>query len=758
MGPATPVTWYLHHGNVPSPKQAEKPKVRIGGPSAKRQPAPAGTDYGVRATKLASSLQEADWESAESQAPPRTGSLHSMVIPETPIEREILSQVSLLNVLRRAAEKLEYVCHYGKLPDEQERDWKGWLIWKRQFPPATATGKAKEISSVVLLPAELYQWMQRAQYVEDTISQLTKRLNNTSGTSPETAGTVNDISTVSAVTALTDQMSQLSRTSLEPRQAAFDDRALLYLQQMLMEKGVTLAPSRQALNQQLIHPEMTRGAAGFLVRLYRLRKAVQKAKRSKQLSDHDAVILQANILLDEYLTNEGDTDVSRKQMLVQHVLGGHLGGLYSDKQCLVLHVEASSTRQVETWGCCCPDVVLTGAQVQVSLLLDMTRHTESVGSKVSGMFFLNGKAERISVAEEFYESFAILADRTLWDTARNENDPIDQDDELADTVKPKKKRVITKKTSQEGGAGQHEKVPTAGPQPRKNSAHVPMSISEIKRNSTHSVVSMGSVSGAPKGKAPRLQAGSSKPLRRVSGGDGPSKIRRPSNESNRSSGDTAPSFYDMQDSPKAQDKDPLESTTSHSMMTSQIIPEIEKLGQLGKEVADILRSPSRHRRKPVIIKDVDPSEVSSDSDPIKVKPRPPPMTLPLQNPPLVTTDQSVGESVMVFQPPGDKIPSHSVRASDWVTTSAQASSTRATKGSAYTTGSSLGSSPVRKTRTPPTSRLRRPSGEDTTRSQSAPVVRLPLSPDPPAFKSLTQQQEGGEKKKKKKATSKRDAV
>lgn len=712
------------------------------------------------------------------------------------------------------------------------------------------------------MTVEQYRWMQRAHFINETVQQLTLALNAASGATPETAGNPppNLITTNQTVSAFSDQIARLGTTSSDPRQAALDDRALLYLQQLLIEQGLTMAPSAETLTQQLVHPEMTRRATKFLVNMYKLRKAVKKAKKAKRVSDHDAVILQANVLLDEYLmTKDGGSDdidsststsyVSdcyRKQNLVQHVLGAHLGDMCNDKQCLILHVEANVTRKVESWGWCCQDVVLAGAQAQVNFLIDMTRHHESSGTQYAGMFLLHAKPQRISVMDDYYESFNLLADRSLWDTTRDNVDtpvaaaaPVVTDPDMVGETTMVKKKIVRRKKAKSDDEAEKRKI---------ESTHSILSMSsasgarkgksvEDREASNHKIGSRQALSGAGKEKPPnsgrasagrgagdtpsrrasagrgaegmntsrRASAGrgsraspdpsghTSKPvqsrsssghaaaqpipevsqsgrktaLRKPSGGGAvtdtgqPVKaLRKPSggelveqdetSESSpfvadrRKSGDTAPSFYDVSvDSPESSPEVPQKSSVQQlksdgSTYSSNLIPEIEKLGKLGEEVAAILRSPSKHGRETASRtsrssgKKDDESVATSDSQPITLRPKPPPVA-----------DQSVGESVVLFQPPGDKITSMSFRASDFnqPTTPTTAAYTNTTGSTTITTlgGSASGTSSYQAGRTPPNTGVRRPS-QDNTRSQSAPAGRTKTS-DPPAFRAPSQREQ-----------------
>lgn len=816
---------------------------------------------------------------------------------ESSADRDVLNQPQLLQVLRRATAKVVYVCRHGKLPNEEATDWNGWLSWKRKQGQSPPTGRAKSTRSVVLMTAEQYRWMQRAHFVNDTVKQLTLALNAASGATPETAGNPPPdlISTSPTVAAFSDQLARLGATSGDPQQAELDDRALLYLQQLLVEQGLTMAPSVETLTHQLVHPEMTRRATKFLVSMYKLRKAVNRAKRTKRVSDHDAVLLQANVLLDEYLmtkdsvdldtsttSSSGEKDRHRKQILVQHVLGAHLGDMCDDKQCLVLHVEANVSRRVERGGWCCQEIVLAGAQAQVNFLIDMTRHHESTGTQYAGMFLVHGKPQRISVMEDYYESFNLLAARTLWNTARDNVDtpvaaaaPVATDpDMIGETATPAtaKKKIVRRKkaksddeaerrssmtsvggarkgktaeaietpaqnlpegsrkaspltTSRRASAGRKaDDVPprraSAGrgvgdAPPRRASAgrgagdalprrssterdtgerklkdqtsqdpsgHLKKSSRRASTGPKAQPVPEGSQSGDPSGHinkpsqrrastgpkdAQSVPQGSrpekKKALRKPSGGEfvvdsvQPVKaLRKPSggefveetDESSegsayvadrRKSGDTAPSFYDVsvgspEVSPEPSPKQSVQKTKGDgTVMNSEIIPEIEKLGKLGEEVAAILRTPSKHNRETASKtsknsssgKD-DMSVTTSDSQPIVLRPKPPPVA-----------DSSVGaDSVVLFQPSGDKISATSFRASDFnqPTTPTTAAYTNTTGSTTITSfgGSGSGSSSYKAARTPQGAGAR---------SQSAPSGRTTKSTDPPAYRAPSQREQ-----------------
>ena len=870
-GSTTPVTWYLHQGNAPNTPPRRKVRRKVGIPGTLKLDEDAGQSISPKSTKLAVELQKAVQEGVQQQQPklyqPPLDFNRSIGKPvmtrrdyESSAERDVLSQPALLRVLKRATTKLVYVCRHGSLPSTDERERVGLL--SRRKRPTPPPGRPKSLRSVVLMTVEQYRWMQRARFVNDTVDQLSLALSSITGTVPEgISANPNIIPTFNAVSAFSDHIALMSTTSNDPQQAALDDRALLYLQQLLVEQGLTIAPTPESQTQQLVHPDMTRRATRFLVKLYKLRKAVSRATKARRLANHDAILIQANILLDEFLMThdlEGEqefrhsskgsdlTDKHRKQSLVQHVLGDHLGELCTNKQTLILHVEANYTRKTTNWGMCCPETIMAGAQIQVNFLIDMTKHSESKGTQYAGMFLVHGKPKRISVMDDYYESFNILAARSLWNTTRN-----NVDTPLAAAAPVETDRVMLGET-----ATAHER-PSGGTSPviRKKKVVKQRGTSDDetdkkKSESIHSVLSMSSASGSRKGTRPEekpravsagprdgmqhsrrgsregevedrlnksrraVSAGRGEDLQRgprrgseegratkkrdstdpsghaerrpqrkvVSGKDTPSQSNKKlpkktpvAAEGNvkldpkrRQSGDTSPSFYsgdlteegeefyeeiveddEFEEELKVIDEEEEieiiedDEDVEVKLLASDIIPEIEKLGKLGEEVADILRSPSKHQSRTRVD---DHSSVSTDSQPIKLRPKRPP-----------SAEESVGESVQVFQPPGDKIPSMSMRASDFnqPATPTTAAYTSTTASTTLTTvgGSSSGSTSHRKasssesyekSKGSPRATLRR-TAQEAKKAKAATAGRT--GADPPAFRAPSQREQIDRQKK-----------
>lgn len=803
---------------------------------------------------------------------PRRSSYESST---TAVDRDVLHQPILMQVLRRATAKLVYVCRHGKMPETAQQAWE-------PTPPAV-TARAKSTRSVVVMTYQQYQWMQRAHFVSDTVEQLTRALNAVSGVSPESVASLHyqattPIPTHSAVAAFAQNMVQMSTDNNsddgdDQQQTALDNRALLYLQQLLVEQGLTMAPTTQALTQQLVHPDMTRRATQFLVRLYKLRKAVLRAKKAKRVADYDAVLLQAHVLLQEFLfTNANPRDSSPsplppsgggneamtagtdsttrsaslrdhtirqqqtnriqdhrhtveqscQQNLVQHILGGYLGDMCVDKQVLVLHVQANVTRQVESfwgsfWGslCCCfcpTTTILAGAQAQVNFLLDMTRHAESTdGTQYAGMFLVHARPQRISPNQDYYEAFQFLAARTLWDATRDNLDtpvaaaaPIQTHPEMvgetglvediniatAATATIKRKKIVRKKVKSTDPEGEKKRMAsghsvetadsTASGEPHKRllnpggrrpsgdgasggplrmastgraaskqdpSGHMSkpptaavtkkgQSMTQSSQRSTDKANTRKTTSGD--GQKDSTPSAGPKPLRKPSGGGGAAFIVDLKDKGNttkkdrRKSGDTAPSFYEGSEGEEEEEVESIAPT----VLASQIIPEIEKMGKLGEEVAAILRSPSKHTRSDIETatktsrssgKMDEESVLSSDSQPIKLRPKRPP-----------TADSSVGESVVLFQPPGDKISATSVRASDFnqpttPTTAAYSSTTGSTTVSTFA-GSSASGSASYQAALPVVA-------EENPRSKSAPSAGRNNFSDPAAHRAPSQREQ-----------------